>query len=91
MHRLCSHQWARYNRALHSSPMLTKMATAAGLGSLSDIIAQLLEGQASFVVPRFLALAFVNTFYIMDSATYSGHPLANRRVCDTTFRGTALC
>ena len=44
--------------------MLTKMATAAGLGSLSDIIAQLLEGQASFVVPRFFALAFVNTFYI---------------------------
>merc|ERR1712217_94166 len=57
-------QWDRYNRALYASPLLVQAITAAVLGGMSDIIAQVLEGASAFVLARFVALALVNIVYI---------------------------
>ncbi|KAL1500095.1 hypothetical protein AB1Y20_012769 [Prymnesium parvum] len=55
--------WRRYTSALDAAPMRVRMATAAVLGSLSDAIAQGLEG-GQFALARHLALILVNVVYI---------------------------
>ena len=84
---VCGRQWARYTQALDGSPMLTKMATAAVLGGVGDLIAQALEGGAAIALPRFFALAIVNIVYITPLLTI--FYAANERLVGDVLRLTA--
>ena len=64
-----SRQWGRYLEALESTPMPTKMATAALLSGTGDIIAQGIEASGPFAVRRLLTLVSVNVLYIVPILT----------------------
>lgn len=56
-------QWNAYLKALENRPIPTKMATAAVLSALGDVIAQSLS-DGPFVLRRMLVLVAVNVLYI---------------------------
>lgn len=69
LHQACQMPWDWYNKTLQASPILVKMTTTASLGSLSDIIAQILEG-GPFAPSRHCAIILVNALYIAPLVSF---------------------
>ena len=81
-------QWERYEKSLESRPMQTKMATAAFLAGVGDLIAQRIEGSGPFAIRRFLSLVAVNVLYIVPLLNLFYE--ANEKLVGARFEGSGV-